>query len=139
MPKVLLVGNDSRLLDTRAAIMARAGASTSCGDPAEAERLLEADQFDLIVFCHSVPEWQVDQISQLAQERSPEVRFLLVVADAGHDGFGNGSGGDEHITINSFEPEHLLKRTMQLLQSSPFAERKDDSAADRRSSAIRPE
>jgi CheY-like chemotaxis protein len=116
MSKILLAGNDFRLLTTRAAVLAKTGAATVCCSVAEALKVLEAEKFDLIVLCHSMSDNDSGRIIELACKCQPDTRILLVVADAGAGRSYKNAALD---STNSFEPEHLLRRTIQLLQQLP--------------------
>lgn len=70
MLKIFLAGNDSRLLATRAAVLARTGASVAYGDARETLDTLDREAFDLVVLCHSLRESDVVMIVDKARKDS---------------------------------------------------------------------
>lgn len=112
MLRILLAGNDSRLLATRAAVLARTGAIVAYGDARETLDALDREEFDLVVFCHSLLESDVLTIADKAREKIPNAKTLMVAV--------NRSGMNYHGKCDAIcmpEPTELLARTRELLAS----------------------
>jgi hypothetical protein len=111
MSKMLLIGEDSRLLATRAAVMATTGASVVCCRTAEFRTNLEHETFDLVVLCHSVDEKSVIIVEDAIRARWPELRVLQIVSySQERDRAVGGADG-----VSDADPERLIKRCMELL------------------------
>ena len=78
MPKILLIGDDFRLLATRAALLTKTGASTVCSNPAEMHKDLGRETFDLAVLCHSLSEEAAREAAGYVHRRWPEAKIFLV-------------------------------------------------------------
>ena len=78
MPKILLIGDDFRLLATRAALLTKTGASTVCCNSTEMHKNLEREMFDLVVLCHSLSEEAAREAVGYVHGRWPEAKIFLV-------------------------------------------------------------
>src|ERR1700722_18841413 len=110
MFRILLAGNDSRLLATRAAVLAKSGASVAYGDARETLDSLDREAFDLVVFCHSLLESDVVKIADKAREKIPNAKILMVAVNRG--------GIDRHSKCDAIsmpEPTELLARAEEWL------------------------
>ncbi|HMF54162.1 MAG TPA: hypothetical protein VK593_07420 [Edaphobacter sp.] len=114
MAQILLIGQDTGLLATRAAVLGKTGASVTCCAARAAGSLLQDHDFDIVVLCHTLADAEITEFTAYLHRRWPEAKILKV------------------IVINSFEPEpqgsdisssadpgQLFKRTQQLLESLP--------------------
>lgn len=113
MSKILLAGNDQRLLKTRAAVLARTQASVIYCNPAEAMKQLEGESIDLIVLCHSLTEKQISDLTELTHQKLPSARILRVVSDLREERPAN---GNDFYATSSYDPAGLIRRTSELLQ-----------------------
>lgn len=116
MSKVLLVGNDLRLLATRAAVLSRTKANVVCCRGVEATKVLETETFNLVVLCHSLEEKQAAEIIEMVHARVPETGILMVVSDVSQEHFYKGAAFD---ATSSTEPERLIQRVSELLRELP--------------------
>lgn len=116
MPKILLVGQDFRLLATRAAVLAKTSASVVCCNAIEALTVLETEAFDLVVLCHSLSGNQISVITELVHRRWLETRILLVVSRVSQERLYNGV---EFDATSLPDPNRLIRRTAELLQGLP--------------------
>ena len=110
MLRILLAGNDSRLLATRAAVLAKTGASVVYGDARETFDALDREAFDLVVLCHSLLESDVAMIADVVHAKIPDAKILMVAVNRG--------GIDRHSKCDAIsmpEPTELLARTKELL------------------------
>jgi hypothetical protein len=110
MLRILLAGNDSRLLATRAAVLAKTGASVVYGDARETFDALDREAFDLVVLCHSLLESDVAMIADVVHAKIPDAKILMVAV--------NRDGMDRHSKCDAIsmpEPTELLARTRELL------------------------
>jgi hypothetical protein len=64
--RILCVGGDPALLQTRCAVLISTGYDAQCGPYFEAERILGIDQFDLVIVSAFLTEQQKDRIVTLA-------------------------------------------------------------------------
>jgi CheY-like chemotaxis protein len=118
MLRMLLVGSDSRLLATRAAVLLKTGAAVVYRDTSGALGIMDREAFDLIVLCHSLPETDVAVIVEKVHRKIPGAKILMVNSAL------NGSAmyTDSHVDATSIpEPGHLIARAMELLHITPYA------------------
>lgn len=116
MSKILLAGNDFRLLATRAAVLAKTNASVTCCNSWEAMKVLENEAFDLVVLCHSLSAKQASEITECVHQRLPKARILLVVSNAVSDPLDSGLKVD---AVTPADPIHLIRQTSELLGTLP--------------------
>jgi DNA-binding response OmpR family regulator len=116
MSKILLAGNDFRLLATRAAVLAKTKASVVCCNAVEAMTVLEREAFDLAVLCHSLTERQVADVTKRVHERLPKARILLVLSDVASESTYRGIDIDATSSAN---PRDLIKSASELLTTLP--------------------
>ena len=116
MPKILLTGQDVRLLETRAAVLRKTGAEVIYCDGSQVLNIMETEKPDLFVLCHSLMAVEADVIADKVHASCPGARILLVVsqmiaekqyADAKFDG------------TSLPEPVRLIKRATELLEGLP--------------------
>ncbi len=116
MSKILLVGQDFRLLATRAAVLAKTSASVVCCNMAEATRILLGERFDLVVLCHSLDEDQETAITDMVHRRWPRTRILMVVSAVSQERF---YGNLNFDAMSSPEPDRLIRHAAALLDGLP--------------------
>jgi CheY-like chemotaxis protein len=129
MPKILLVGQDFRLLATRAAVLAKTDASVVCCNALEAMKLLESENFALVVLCHSLAEAQAAQITDAVHRRWPKTRVLMVVSNVAQERLYRGV---EFDATSLPDPNHLVHRTAELLEGLPHHRLEESMRAERR-------
>lgn len=115
MPKILLAGNDFRLLGTRAAVLGRTGASVVCCSAVEASGIISTERFDLVVLCHTLSDQEAERMIGVIQRRWPGTRILQVVSDLWRDKFYS----DSNVTRTTTEPSRLIRCTRELLETLP--------------------
>src|SRR5215813_2502609 len=81
MSRILLAGSDCRLLETRAAVLARTGAEVVFRMTKETLEILDRERFDLVVLCHSLPEPEASAIVARTHEKSPRTRVLMITSN----------------------------------------------------------
>jgi CheY-like chemotaxis protein len=116
VPKILLIGDDFRLLATRAALLTKTGASTVCCNPAEMQKDLERESFDLVVLCHSLSEEDAHRAATFVRQRWPAAKVFLIESSVPLDKTFDGVALDGTI---SSTPSTLLAQTVKLLASLP--------------------
>jgi len=121
MPKILLVGNDFRLLGTRAAVLGRTGASVVCGNTVQAPKILSAEKFDLVVLCHTLPVEEVEKTTAIIHRLCPQTKILQVVSDVWRESRYRYKDNGLDAT-SSAEPNCLIHRAAELLQMMPTAD-----------------
>jgi CheY-like chemotaxis protein len=114
MMKILLVGEDFRLLATRAAVLARMGANTVCCSPAEMLRDLQKETFDLVVMCHSLSETAATLVARTARLWWPGTKVLLIRAN-----FGEEQDGIECDGVIESNPGEMVREATALLRALP--------------------
>lgn len=80
--RILLIGKDDRLQDTRAAILNQRWVAFPAS-PNDAMRSLEAEQPDLLILCHTLSPDQALDLVRACREKFPEVRILALEARSG--------------------------------------------------------
>jgi DNA-binding NtrC family response regulator len=115
MPKILLVGNDFRLLTTRAAVLAHTKASVVCCNAVEVPKILQGlqgESFGLVILCHSLTGKQTTGIIELIHQKQPGTKILMVMSDLSLDRPPKEAALDAVI---SADPGGLVRRTSELL------------------------
>lgn len=114
MPKILLVGQDFRLLVTRAAVLAKTHASVVSFSAVEALKVLDGERFDLVVLCHSLTEKEVAEVTETVHRQWAGTRVLLVVSSIAQERSYKG------VDATSLpDPDRLIGCTAELLQGLP--------------------
>ena len=113
MARIVLIGEDSSLLATRAEVLKRTGASIACSSGSQAKAVLEEDIFDVVVLCHSLPETISNELVGYVHRRWPEVKILMVVTERT---MYRAPGVD---VTSPADPGRLIELTRQLLESLP--------------------
>jgi hypothetical protein len=116
VPKILLIGDDFRLLATRAALLIKTGASTVCCNAAEMQRDLEGESFDLVVLCHSLSEEHAQKAVAFVRQRWPEAKIFLIESSVPLDKTFDGVALDGMV---SSTPSTLLAQIRELLAALP--------------------
>jgi CheY-like chemotaxis protein len=122
MRTILLVGQDSRLLSTRAAVLKKTGAEVFCCGTSEALKFVELEPVDLIVLCHSLFEADAERVVERAQRRSPKPKVMFVVSDVDQEKQYGDTRSDAKILP---DPKGLIERAVELLQEWPDGPRKE--------------
>ena len=119
MLRILLAGNDSRLLSTRAAVLLRTGAAVVYGNPMETLAILDSNEtFDLVVLCHTLEDSDVVAIVDKAHQRITGVKILMVTSALdGYEMYANSKIDATSIP----EPGHLVALAKELLQVTSYA------------------
>jgi CheY-like chemotaxis protein len=112
MQTILLAGNDLRLLDTRAAVLSRTGASVVCCVADKALGLIQTSKFDLVVFCHTISDEDARQLSHEVRQLWPQTRILQVVSDIAREKIYKGIELD---ATSASDPNRLVRCTTELL------------------------
>jgi CheY-like chemotaxis protein len=114
MSRILLAGSDCRLLETRAAVLAKTGAEVVFHNTHEALAVLDRDVFDLVILCHSLIESEAAAIVAKVHEKAPGTKILMVTSNL--DTYGMRPGSDVDATSLP-EPGHLVALAGQLLNA----------------------
>jgi DNA-binding response OmpR family regulator len=119
MQNILLAGQDSRLLSTRAAVLKKTGANVICCGASEALKLVRSKSLDLVVLCHSLVDGEAEMIAGEAHRSSQRPKVLLVILTSDQ------SREIPHRDANKFDattlpdPAALIAHATELLQRSP--------------------
>ncbi|WP_353071655.1 hypothetical protein [Tunturiibacter gelidiferens] len=83
MPKILLVGQDVRLLGTRAAVLRKTRAEVNYCLGSQAVGRVKSERPDLVVLCHSLLEGEVESIADDIRKCCKTTKVLMVLSEAG--------------------------------------------------------
>ena len=84
--RILLVGDDSNLLATRALLLTEWQPTTTHSD--EALSFVKSGRYDLLVFCHSIETERVKAIVAQVKQTQPPPKILAMSHDGELDGLG---------------------------------------------------
>lgn len=110
--RILIVGDDFRLLATRAAVLAKTGASTVCCTASEMMRDLAREHFDLVVLCHSLSDRDAREVTIVAGRWWPQARVLSILSTMEAANY-SGEGSDALLPS---DPNGLVRQVATLLQ-----------------------
>lgn len=113
--KILLSGNDFRLLETRASVLQKTGASVVFYNTRDSLRVLDEETFSLVVLCHSLSDEEVMMIAGKVNEQrqNHQTKILMVATDMSRAGLFRTASIDA-TTLP--EPGGLIAKATQLLQ-----------------------
>ena len=114
MSKVLLVGEDETLLQTRAAVVRTAGVESICCKPEAALSFLSQQSFELVILCHSLSEYTCASLAYVIHEHWPATALLAVSAATN---IPQVAKDPPLVTITSAEPELLVLQVLELMHS----------------------
>jgi hypothetical protein len=113
MLAILLIGEDLRLLATRAAVLRSMDAEVELARPDALKARMSERHYDLLVLCHTLREKDAEAITQLAHERSSETRILQIVRERWME-------KPQRMGVAALstpEPRRLVERTRELFYS----------------------
>lgn len=82
MAKILSVGLDASLLETRHKVLRLTGAEVISARPELAFRLIEEQEFGLVLICHTVPEDVCVRLCRALDRCCPEIPIVLLEGPA---------------------------------------------------------
>ncbi len=115
MSRILLAGSDFRLLETRAAVLAKTGAEVLSRNSRGTLEILDRDAFDLVILCHSLPQPDAALIVAKVHEKRPGTKILMVTSNL--DMYGMRPDSDVDATSLP-EPGRLVALASQLLNAN---------------------
>jgi hypothetical protein len=115
MLAILLLGEDLRLLATRAAVLRRVDAEVDLGCQQEFSARMMARRYDLLVLCHTLRERDAEAITLQAQQGWPNVQILQIVRERWMEK----AQRRGVALISTPEPRRLVERTRALFQLTP--------------------
>jgi DNA-binding response OmpR family regulator len=119
MQNILLAGQDSRLLSTRAAVLnKKTGANVICCNASEALKLVRLESLDLVVLCHSLVKEEAKRIAEEAHRstRRPKVLLVILTLDQSREILHR----DAKFDATSLpDPAALIAHATELLQRLP--------------------
>ncbi len=109
--QVLVVSRDAMLLRTRQLILGAFFHVQSAGRIREAEAMLSASAFDLMILCYTLTERECRDLMQLAadQKQRPKILILTPV------GLPPAEPGPGDASMSESGPYYLLKKSAELL------------------------
>jgi DNA-binding response OmpR family regulator len=118
MRRILLAGNDSRLQETRAAVLLRTGAAVIHRNTQGTLDILDRETFDLVVLCHSLLEADVTAIVEKIHRKIPGAKILMVISSLDQ----YETHPDRKVDATSVtDPGHLVAQTKELLEVAAHA------------------
>jgi DNA-binding response OmpR family regulator len=112
MSKILLAGQDVRLLETRAAVLKKTGADVVYCSGSQVFNTALSEMPDLVVLCHSLAEIEAETIADKVHTCWPKTRVLLVVSQVIEER----QYQDAKFDATSLpQPSGLIKRATELL------------------------
>jgi len=117
MPKILLAGQDVRLLETRAAVLKKTGAEVLYCTQSYVLDVLVSEKPDLVVLCHSLGRGDAEALADKIRVCSPKTRVLMVVSQGSEEKQYQDAKFDAMILP---EPVRLIKRATELLERPPY-------------------
>jgi response regulator RpfG family c-di-GMP phosphodiesterase len=117
MPKILLAGQDVRLLETRAAVLRKTGAEVVYCEGSQVCNIVASEMPDLVVLCHSLLEVEAEAISDKVHECCPKTRVLLVVSQMADE---RQNGDTKFDAMSLSEPRRLVICASELLRGLPY-------------------
>jgi hypothetical protein len=121
MDRILLIGEQPSLLETRAEILAKTGACVTCCDTNQLNVLLKDGSFDLVILCHTLFISPVRRSCVIADvyRRWPQASVLQVVR--GHGKQEDETGLDTSLMWRT--PGELVQAAVRLLGTLPQEQR----------------
>jgi len=117
MPKIVLAGQDVRLLETRAEVLKKTGAEVFYCVGSQALNVVASEMPDLLVLCHSLHHEEAEAIAERVHAVCSKTKVLLVVSQM----FEEKRYHDANFDAASLpEPERLIKRSTELLAGLPY-------------------
>jgi DNA-binding response OmpR family regulator len=118
MQNILLAGQDSRLLSTRAAVLKKTGANVICCSASEALKLVRLKSLDLVVLCHSLAKEEAETIAEEAHRSAqrPKILLVLLISDQSR---GIPRRDAKFDAASLPDPTALIAHVTELLQRSP--------------------
>jgi CheY-like chemotaxis protein len=111
--KILLAGQDPRLLATRAAVLRKISNHVVSCNASEALKVLESETSNLVVLCHSLSVEEAERVADKAHERAQGTRVLMQISEVNSERPHRGAKFDA-VTLP--DPTRLIARTTELLQ-----------------------
>jgi hypothetical protein len=109
--RILLVGNEFRLLSDRLSALAAAGAQAVISNPAELETHVGCEPFHVVVLCHTMSDLERRAVTESVHRRWPRIKVLQVLgSEADFRSFG--CVLNDHTTD---DPQTIARHAMALL------------------------
>ena len=113
MFRILSVGNDSTLLESRAALLRYTGAKVDSADVLTARSAAILLEYDLLVLCQSVPFGDAAEFHEICRFRAPQTKTLLLGAEVREDAMQINADG----RVNSLEgPTALINEVSRWMR-----------------------
>jgi hypothetical protein len=114
MSKILLAGQDTHLLATRAAVLARLGCEVRWGSSAMIESVLREEQVDIVVLCHTLSLKEREELNSLAHAGWSTTRVVQLVSIFWEEGNEIPDGA----RMSTCTPQQLIREVQELLRES---------------------
>jgi hypothetical protein len=117
MPKIVLAGRDTRLLNTRAAVLRKVSGDVTCCAGSHALETVKKEMPDLVVLCHSLAEGEAESIADEVRECCKETKVLFVESELGSEFCHENTKFDATCVS---KPDQLITRASELLNKVPL-------------------
>lgn len=114
MCTILAVGQDEGLLSTRSAILRKCNAAVVAARAPEAIQILKAQQFDLVVLCHTVTSVDMNELASLAHHQANDIQVLEILK-ASELNWGPHCSGADDVVLS--KPETLVAKVTKMLSA----------------------
>jgi DNA-binding NarL/FixJ family response regulator len=111
--RILAVGCDEDLLLTRLSVL-KTQWSAKIAHQTDTLKLLEEDQFDVVVLCHSIPRRRAKSLVSAIRNNFPEVRILALESSPG----AAAGLGACATAVSAYGPSPMLESIAALLEPS---------------------
>jgi hypothetical protein len=132
MPKIVLAGQDVRLLKTRAEVLKKTGAEIVYCTGSEALQVVMSEMPALLILCHSIATDEAESIAEKVRACCPATKVLLVVSQVIAERLHEDAKFD---ATSLSEPSRLVTRATELLQV-PFHPQDEEVARIQRPAII---
>jgi DNA-binding NtrC family response regulator len=116
MHKILLVGQDEGLLESRSAILKRTGADVVSYIGSDFLKVVQSEMPDLVVLCHSLSTDYAESTADVLRRCCPGTRVLLVSSELRADRPYKDAKFD---AVSPAEPSRLIAGVSELLEILP--------------------
>ena len=102
-PRILIVGHDPLLVETRSAILQNSGLrAIGASSAAEAARISRREEFDALVLCHELSQQDKQMVMQEARRRKPRSKVIALYSITPSEASGADLAVDSHDGPEAF-------------------------------------
>lgn len=121
-PRLLCYGHDAMLNYTRKRILDNEFLVERCEDLAGLAEVLSRGPVDLVLLCHSVPDWECEAVIEKVHAESPEAKVLVL-----HESMPGACSVHSDASLESLEGPPALLHEIRVLLGMRAAQNAKDS------------